>query len=455
VGPAGFSRQASFTSLVFDSGIPYVGYTDYANGLKATVKKFDSLSVDWVDVGAPGFSAGGAVDLSFAFDSGTPYVAYTDYANSSKLSVMKFNGTNWVNVGAPGFSLGTAYVPSIAFDSGTPYVAFEDVANSGKVSVMKFNGTNWVNVGSPGFSARQAVYISLAFDSGIPYVAFVYLTAGSQRDEIRRPFRELGQRGTSRLFFRRYNWYFSGLQRRNTLCGYECVFSPSWGLRGQRDEIRRPFGELGKCGSGEFFRRRVTLYLSGLQWGNSLCSFQDEANAGKSCNEIRRPSGNWVYVGSAGFSAERASYTSLAFNSGTPYVVYSDYSNGGKANVMKFTGEPAPTCYALTLSHTGQGSNPVASPANSTGCPTGQYVAGATINLSGASPTTGWQIAGWTGTANDSSTTSTNTLTMPASARTASVNYAQIEYTLTINSAHGSVTKNPSKTTYHYGDIVC
>ena len=86
----------------------------------------------------------------------------------------------------------------------------------------------------------------------------------------------------------------------------------------------------------------------------------------------------------------------------------------------------APTCYALTLDHTGNGSDPVASPANSTGCAAGTYVANQAISLSGALPDTGWQIASWTGTSNDSSTASSNTLTMPASAHTAKVNYTLI-----------------------------
>jgi len=82
-----------------------------------------------------------------------------------------------------------------------------------------------------------------------------------------------------------------------------------------------------------------------------------------------------------------------------------------------------PTCYALALGHTGQGSDPVASPANSTGCSAGEYVAGETVNLSGAVPDKGWQISGWTCTDNDASTASTNSLTMPASNHAASVIY--------------------------------
>jgi hypothetical protein len=45
--------------------------------------------------------------------------------------------------------------------------------------------------------------------------------------------------------------------------------------------------------------------------------------------------------------------------------------------------------------------------------------------LSGAVPATGWQIGSWTGTANDSSTAGINSLTMPAGAHSALVNYGQ------------------------------
>jgi len=83
-------------------------------------------------------------------------------------------------------------------------------------------------------------------------------------------------------------------------------------------------------------------------------------------------------------------------------------------------------CYALTLGHSGSGTAPVADLANSTGCPTGEYVAGETINLSGATPDLGWGIAGWYGTDNDGSRADTNVLTMPASAHAAGVNYLRL-----------------------------
>lgn len=94
-----------------------------------------------------------------------------------------------------------------------------------------------------------------------------------------------------------------------------------------------------------------------------------------------------------------------------------------------------PTCYALTLTAGTNGSAVTASPTNSTGCSAGQYVAGESIALS-AHPDSGYQVAAWTGTNNDSLKTLTNTLTMPAGIRTVHVDYEVITltcYALTIN----------------------
>ena len=83
-------------------------------------------------------------------------------------------------------------------------------------------------------------------------------------------------------------------------------------------------------------------------------------------------------------------------------------------------------CYPLTLSHSGEGSDPVASPGNSAGCSLGEYTAKQEITLSGAVPASGWQISGWDVTLNNDSTANTNSLVMPAGAHTASVIYTEI-----------------------------
>ncbi len=70
-------------------------------------------------------------------------------------------------------------------------------------------------------------------------------------------------------------------------------------------------------------------------------------------------------------------------------------------------------CKPLTVSKTGTGANPQTTPLNSPGCPTSQYIPGELIRFSGAIPFEGWVVGGWTGTDDDSSTASSNTLTMP------------------------------------------
>jgi hypothetical protein len=115
---------------------------------------------------------------------------------------------------------------------------------------------------------------------------------------------------------------------------------------------------------------------------------------------------------------ETATYTPSPTNTDTP--------SSTSTPTFTATHTASVTCYALTLSHTGQGSDPVDLPGNSPGCSPGHYVTGQAIQLSGAVPVSGWQIGSWTGTANDSSMASTNSLTMPASAQSVAVNYGQV-----------------------------
>jgi len=74
---------------------------------------------------------------------------------------------------------------------------------------------------------------------------------------------------------------------------------------------------------------------------------------------------------------------------------------------------PSNTCYALGLIHTGSGGDPVASPPGSSGCPSGRFTAGTPIQLT-ESPAAGSVVTGWSGTLDDGSTASANTLNMPA-----------------------------------------
>ncbi len=94
----------------------------------------------------------------------------------------------------------------------------------------------------------------------------------------------------------------------------------------------------------------------------------------------------------------------------------SPYPGGVNLNIIR------PDCLTLTLTHTGTGADPVASPAASDGCPAGEFFAGETVSLT-ASPAPGWTVAGWTGTADDASTSTVSSLVMPSTDHAASVDY--------------------------------
>lgn len=86
--------------------------------------------------------------------------------------------------------------------------------------------------------------------------------------------------------------------------------------------------------------------------------------------------------------------------------------------------EVAAVCYQLTLNHSGQGATLAATPQRSESCAAGHYVQGEVITLN-ATPAIGWQINGWSGTANDSSLSASNSLTMPAADHIVVVRYAK------------------------------
>jgi hypothetical protein len=98
-------------------------------------------------------------------------------------------------------------------------------------------------------------------------------------------------------------------------------------------------------------------------------------------------------------------------------------------------------CHRLIRDAAGAGRIPEASPLKSAGCLTGEYLPGEPIQLFGALPDTGWAITGWIGTDDDSSTDTTNTLTMPDQEHVTSVVYERVCFDLT--RSHTGSGKNP------------
>lgn len=83
------------------------------------------------------------------------------------------------------------------------------------------------------------------------------------------------------------------------------------------------------------------------------------------------------------------------------------------------------TCHTLTLVATGQGDALLYAPAASAGCLASTFAAGEQVTLL-ANPADGWQVTGWSGTADNDSTAPTNLLTMPAAPALAGVTYALV-----------------------------
>jgi hypothetical protein len=135
-------------------------------------------------------------------------------------------------------------------------------------------------------------------------------------------------------------------------------------------------------------------------------------------------------------------------------------------------GQSCTSCHSLTLARNDSsgGGLPTASPSNSSGCGAGQYVSGANIQVS-AHPASGFGVGSWAGTGNDASTSTTNSLVMPAFNQTVKVNYVQIsqngrptvttgvsdQTTATSTNLHGWVNPNGLSTNVYiaYGtDVV-
>ena len=114
--------------------------------------------------------------------------------------------------------------------------------------------------------------------------------------------------------------------------------------------------------------------------------------------------------------------------------------NGNKAVTATFTQNQ----YALTVSTVGSGSVLRVRAQTS-------YTSGTVVTLT-ASPSAGYTFTGWSGDLTGS--VNPATITMNA-AKTVTATFTAIEYTFTVStSGSGSVAKSPSKTTYHYGDVV-
>ncbi|HKP98388.1 MAG TPA: putative Ig domain-containing protein [Fibrobacteria bacterium] len=300
VGGAGLSAgKAYFTSLVMSpAGVPYIAFSNEADSGKAIVLRLNTAGTAWDTVGGAGFSAGGANYISLALTSGgMPYIAFVDGAYGAKATVMRLNtaGTFWETVGGAGFSAGTAYYPSLAITrGGTPYLSFRDGANGGKATVMRLNssGSAWETVGGAGFTAEAVTGTSLTLTlAGVPYLGISDFSSGARAMVMR-----LNATGSA----------------------WETV---------------------GGAGISAGFASSPSLVLTPA--GVPYVAFSDATNGDRATVMRLNASGSaWDPLGSTGTPGGGGSPFLALSSAGVPYIAFPDGTNGQKAAVMKASFDP-------------------------------------------------------------------------------------------------------------------
>ena len=104
------------------------------------------------------------------------------------------------------------------------------------------------------------------------------------------------------------------------------------------------------------------------------------------------------------------------------YIYCMGGDQNGHSTVVQYTQLPI-VCYSLTLAYGSGGAAATASPANSVGCSTGNFISGAAITIT-ATANSGYAFAGWTGTSSSSS--NPWAFTMPASAATETASFSTL-----------------------------
>ena len=108
--------------------------------------------------------------------------------------------------------------------------------------------------------------------------------------------------------------------------------------------------------------------------------------------------------------------------------------------------------YTLNVIKPGAGSGTVSSSPPGIDCGatcSAPYDYNTSVTLT-ATPAIGSTFLGWAGSCSGMG----SCVVIMSAARSVSATFAKIEYTLTVVSAHGTVTKSPNQTSYHYGDVV-
>lgn len=186
---------------------------------------------------------------------------------------------------------------------------------------------------------------------------------------------------------------------------------------GSTAEMQWPFKEWGAsvvlAGHDHTYERLLVddfpYFVDGLG-GNSRRTFTDPPLPG---SQVRYRDD----YGALLVEADEAQITFQFFNTGGTLI---DTFSLNSETPPDATATPTATatstqdCYNLTLVHAGPGGQPQATPDSSAGCSPGTYAMGTLIQLK-ANPDNNAHVSKWSGSDNDNSSATTNTITMPSS----------------------------------------
>ncbi|MCA9948114.1 MAG: hypothetical protein KDE48_00580 [Anaerolineales bacterium] len=470
----------------------YVAWDDTSSGDREIyVRKWNGSN--WQEVSAGSASGGGISNnegesrgVALAIDhSGMPYATWHDSSSGNyEIYVRRWNGNFWEEVGfgsATGGGIsnseGLSYWPSIAFASdGVPFIAWNDNSSGHhEIYVRRFNGTGWSEVGTN--SASQGGISNTPGDSWSPEIEFLpdgrpLIAWNNGNANLKGEIYVKQWDGLSWTAFGENSASGGGISntpgdsqvpameitpaniiylswQEGLLDGSSQVYVKKWDGNSWVDVGTDSASGGGiSNNTGETWWPTLALGLNGVPY----IAWYDNSGGQYQIYVRRWDGSHWSEVGP--HSATNGGISNNIGISGIgeivvdsqniPYVIWEDASNGNYEVYGRRW--QAPPCYELTTSHTGSGSDPVAAQSESVDCSSGEYEAGEVVGVT-ADPANGWEISGWEGTNNDSSSSTSNTVTMPANDHSIRVDYEQIM----LSTSHSYLSLVLTKPTFFLG----
>lgn len=163
VGQPGFTQgEVDYLDIAIDmNGIPYV-VTSSRNPDETSIHKFNGSA--WIIVGNLNVEYVKSTKIAIDSDD-NPSIVCTDYSNGLKATVRRFEGNSWKILGDTGIIKTPPDLYKMTVDTNeNVYVAYIDQDNNDRVSVKKYDGANWEFLGSSGFSATSVFDLDIKVD---------------------------------------------------------------------------------------------------------------------------------------------------------------------------------------------------------------------------------------------------------------------------------------------------